>query len=142
MFMRTSLLLLALAISCSGPAAEQPPPADEPVATMTATGEEDLRTEEAVSNTLRQAETAFMEGRWGDVVVAAGRVRRGLAGSEEYYTATRLLGIATCKRRDTRPIPTIWPQLKPADRERLRAECRQVGIVLDDEGRRSLEEEM
>ncbi len=140
--MRIPLLIVSLLVTsaCSGPAAEQPPPQEEAVATITAQGEKDLRTEAAVSDTLRQAETAFMEGRWGDVVVNAGRVRRGLASPEEYYTATRLMGFASCKRKDARPLPSLWLQLKPADRDRLRAECQQAGINLDDQGKQVVEE--
>ena len=133
---RIFALALAWALilaACSGPAAEQPPTA-EPLATVTTAGEQDLRTEQAVSETLRRAETAFMEGRWGAVVVDAGRVMRGLASPEEYYAAARLLGIASCKRKDTRPLHEVWLRLMPVDRQRLRAECEEAGIILDDEG--------
>lgn len=129
----TALAWVVALAACSGPAAEQPPPA-EPLASVTAQGEDDLRTEQAVSETLRKAETAFMDGRWGDVVVDAGRVMRGLASPEEYYAAARLLGIASCKRKDTRPLHDVWLRLLPVDRERLRAECKDAGITLDDEG--------
>ena len=133
------VLFITLASACSGPAAEQPPPTAEPLATVTTQGEQDLRTEQAVSRTLHQAETAFMEGRWGDVVVDAGRVMRGLASQEEYYAAARLLGLASCRRKDTRPLPDVWLRLMPVDRVRLRAECKEAGIDLDEQGKVNLQ---
>ena len=75
-----------------------------------------------------------MEGRWGEVVVEAGRVMRGLASQKEYYAAARLLGLASCKRKDIRPLPSVWQRLLPVDREKLRAECAKSGIIRDESG--------
>ncbi len=128
---------LCLLCACGGAASESPPPqtAAEPISTTTTAGEKDLRSSEVVSFVLGRAEAAYMDGRWGAVVVDAGRVLRGLASQDEFYAASRLLGLASCKRKDPRPIPTVWGRLGQADRSQLRAECARSGITLDEAGR-------
>lgn len=134
-WMRALSLLPWLGLGgCGGP--QTSPAAEEPAQIMASDssgGEEPLRTEEAVSNRLKDAEMAYLEGRFGDAVVAANQVMQGLASPEQFYSAVKILGLASCSRRDLRPIHHAYKRLNQDDRESLRKACAEQGITLDPE---------
>jgi len=93
-----------------------------------------LESPEEVARALDQAQAAYMDGRWGDAVVEATRVTEGGASPEEYYVAVKILGLASCNRKDPRPVTFAWKRLQPADRASLRNECEQHGLRISEEG--------
>jgi hypothetical protein len=46
-----------------------------------------------------------------------------------------VLGLASCNRKDARPVAFAWTRLQPQDRETLRAACEQSGLGIRDDGR-------
>ena len=98
-------------------------------------GENELRDPTVATRSLDKAQAAYLAGRWDEAVVAATRVIEGGAGSEEYYVAVKILGMASCNRKDPRPVAFAWIRLQPADRDALRGECSQNGLHITDEGK-------
>jgi hypothetical protein len=127
---RPSLLLLALGSAC---ATTQALP-DEPKSTSQPGGV-GLRSGAEVSQALERAQAAYLKGNWGDAVVEANKVMEGVATPEEYYQAVKVLGLASCNRKDARPVAFAWTRLQPQDRETLRAACEQSGLGIRDDGR-------
>jgi hypothetical protein len=121
----TALVALAVA-GC--PAPEGQP--QQPAAPRSGTGVEGLRTSAEVAAALQAAERAYMSGDWGAAVVQANRVIEGAAAPDEYYAAVKILGLASCNRRDQRPAAFALKRLQPEDREHLRSTCEQNGIRL------------
>jgi hypothetical protein len=120
------LTIICWLVGCQGGA-----PA--PVAPV-ATGDNGLSNPAEVEAALDRAQTAYMEGRWGDAVVEATRVTEGAASPEEYYMAVKILGLASCNRKDPRPVAFAWKRLHPADQASLRNECEQHGLSISEDG--------
>jgi hypothetical protein len=93
-----------------------------------------LRTSEEVARALERAQAAFLAGSWGEAVVLANRVLEGAASADEYYAAVKILGLASCARKDPRPVAFAWKRLLPADRESLKNQCETSGLRIDDGG--------
>lgn len=131
---RTAIVVALMCCGCaSAPAREQPAaPASAPA--QGGSGSTGLRDPAAVAEALQRAEGAYMDGRWGDAVVAATRVIEGAASPEDYYLAVKILGLASCHRKDTRPVSFAWSRLQAADREAVRTACSQHGLTISDEG--------
>lgn len=116
--------LVALALTgCSGPDAQQEPARPRPRV-------EGLRSSGEVSAALQAAERAYMTGDWGEAVVQSNRVIEGAATPDEYYAAVKILGLASCNRRDLRPAAFALKRLQPEDRNHLRSTCEQNGVKL------------
>jgi hypothetical protein len=101
------------------------------VATSSSPG---LRTSAEVSRALEAAQAAYLDGRWGDAVLKATAVIEGAASPEDYYMAVKILGMASCSRRDPRPVAFAWKRLEPADRDSLRNACAANGMAISDDG--------
>jgi len=124
-----ALLVLA---SCAAPQAE---PAASPTNVEVTHGDRrGLRTAEEVEQALDRAQAAYMDARWGDVVVESTKIIEGAATPEQYYAAVKLLGLGSCNRKDPRPVAFAWKRLQPADRASLRNECDQHGLTISDDG--------
>ena len=123
-------LLLALCAACATArtSPDEARPASQP-------GGAGLRSGAEVSRALERAQAAYLKGNWGDAVVEANRVMEGAATPEEYYQAVKVLGLASCNRKDSRPAAFAWQRLQPQDRETLRAACEQNGLGITDDGR-------
>lgn len=93
-----------------------------------------LRSAEEVAGALERAQAAFLAGSWGEAVVLANRVLEGAASADEYYAAVKILGLASCARKDPRPAAFAWKRLLPADRESLKNQCETNGLRIDDSG--------
>jgi hypothetical protein len=93
------------------------------------------RTSSEVAAALARAQAAFVAGDWGKAVVEANRVMEGAAAADEYYAAVQVLGLASCARRDPRPVAFAWKRLLPVDRVVLKESCAARGITISDEGR-------
>jgi hypothetical protein len=121
--------MILLCCSCATPEASggsSPSPSSAPT-----TG---LRTSEEVGRALDLAQSAFLGGQWGEAVVQANRVLEGAASADEYYAAVKILGLASCARKDPRPVAFAWQRLLPADRESLRNQCEASGLTIDEKG--------
>jgi hypothetical protein len=94
-----------------------------------------LREPEQVAAALQAANDAFMASDWGEAVLQANRVMEGNASPEQYYEAVKILGLASCNRRDALPVGHAWKRLSPDDRGSLQRECAQNGIIVSDDGR-------
>jgi len=116
-------------VGCQGGAA-----APVATATSTAAGDKGLSSPAEVDAALDRAQRAYMEGRWGEAVVEATRVAEGGASPEEYYMAVKILGLASCNRKDPRPVSFAWKRLQPADQASLRNECEQHGLSISEDG--------
>ena len=127
--MRLASLVLLSLCSCATPQATP----DE--AKPSQQGSAGLRSGAAVSQALERAQSAYLKGNWGDAVVEANKVMEGAATPEEYYQAVKVLGLASCNRKDARPAAFAWARLQPQDRETLRAACEQNGLGITDDGR-------
>jgi len=93
-----------------------------------------LRTSQQVARALQEAQAAYMDGRHGDAVLRATAVIEGAASPEEYYDAVKILGLASCARKDPRPVSFAYKRLEPADREGLRSACEASGLMITDQG--------
>jgi hypothetical protein len=114
-------------LACATPApTEKTEPAAKP-----STG---LRTSAEVSDALDRAQSAYLAGKWGDAVVEANKVMEGAATPDEYYMAVKLLGLASCNRRDPRPVAFSWKRMQPIDRDALRSACEQNGLEINEQG--------
>lgn len=126
-----TLLLLAVSACGSKPPAKIGPEGPQQGYTK---GQESLRTDEQVTQALDAAQAAFLAEKWGDAVVNANRVLEGAAGPEQFYAALKILGLASCNRRDTRPVAYVWSRMQPADRDSLRRECALNGVSISKSG--------
>jgi hypothetical protein len=135
--MRAALCIALVALGLAGcPAPEAQP--QQPATPKSGEGRreapmarvEGLRTSGEVAAALQAAERAYMAGDWGNAVVQANRVLEGAASPEEFYAAVKILGLASCNRRDERPAAHALKRLQPEDREHLRSACEQNGIKL------------
>ncbi len=122
------MILLCSACATQEGAESSPQPAPQ---RGRATG---LRTSEEVARALERAQAAFVAGRHGEAVVQANLVLEGAASSDEYYAAVKILGLASCARKDPRPVGFAWKRLLPADREGLKNQCEASGLTIDDQG--------
>jgi len=123
--------LVASITSCSRtPPAKDPPKEDY----QYSTGDKSLRTEAEVVSALRAAESAFLAEKWGVAVVKANKVMEGIASAEQYYAAIKILGMASCNRKDLRPIAHAWSRLGPADKDSLSRECALNGLTISKTG--------
>ncbi len=121
---RLALGLVLPLLACAEPS---PAPEGKPTVGPRSEG---LRTSGEVSEALGRADRAYLAGEWGEAVVQANRVIEGAASPEDYYAAVKILGLASCNRRDPRPAAFAYKRLQPADREHLRGVCQQAGVVL------------
>ena len=133
---RTLLVLLvlgqaAIITSCTRTPSSKTPPKEE---FQYSTGDKSLRTEAEVAAALQAAETAFLGEKWGVAVVNANKVMEGIASAEQYYAAIKILGMASCNRKDLRPITFAWSRMGPADKESLRRECELNGLSISKTG--------
>jgi hypothetical protein len=118
---------LVVVAACAGCAAtDAPRRRSEPPAPRV----EGLRSGADVSAALRLAEKAYLAGDWGETVVQANRVMEGVAAPDEYYAAVKLLGLASCSRRDLRPAVFAQQRLQPEDRDQLQSVCEENGLKL------------
>jgi len=90
-----------------------------------------LRTSDEVVNVLSRAERAYVAGEWGDAILAAAAVMEGNASPEQYYAALKILGHASCGRKDARPAVFVMSRLNPVDRDSLRRDCARQGISVE-----------
>ena len=125
------LVLLASLVSCSSASKPQAAPNEE---YQYSTGNKALRTEAEVAAALQAAETAFLAAKWGEAVVNANKVMEGVASAEQYYSAVKILGMASCNRKDLRPITHAYSRLGPDDKEGLRRECALNGLIVSKTG--------
>lgn len=93
-----------------------------------------LRTSQAVARAMQEAQAAYMDGRYGDAVLKATAVIEGAASPEDYYDAVKILGLASCARKDPRPVTFAYKRLEPADRESLKNACAAAGLTITDQG--------
>jgi hypothetical protein len=91
---------------------------------------EGLRSSEEVGAALQAAQRAYVSGDWGEAVVQSNRVIEGAASPDEYYAAVKILGLASCSRRDPRPAVFAARRLQPHDLNHLREVCQQNGVTL------------
>jgi flavin-binding protein dodecin len=124
--------LVVVLLAAAGCAGQQAGPSEQ--TTAVSSGGEGLRSPEAVSQALDRAQDAYMNGRWGEAVTSATQVIEGAASPDEYYLAVKILGLASCARKDPRPVSFAWSRLLPADRASLRNECAQHDLSISDEG--------
>ena len=127
---RFTVLALVLVSGCAAP---QEPAAVSPT-TAPSSQETGLRSADQVEQAIVRARAAYLEGRWGDVVVDATRVIEGAASPEQYYDAVKLLGLASCSRQDPGPVTFAFKRLQGADQASLRGVCGQHGIQISDDG--------
>ena len=123
----TAVAVLAC-VDCGPPAAPQRQEPAKPSSRV-----EGLRSSSEVSAALQAAEKAYLAGSWGDAVVQSNRVMEGMATPDEYYAAVKILGLASCNRRDARPAAFALKRLQPEDRDHLRSVCEQNGVKLPDQ---------
>ncbi len=116
-----------LTLSLVAPACTTRPP-QQPAAPMSRT--EGLRSSEEVNAALQAAHKAYLAGDWGEAVVQSNRVIEGAASPDEYYAAVKILGLASCSRRDPRPAGFAARRLQPHDLSHLREVCQQNGVTL------------
>lgn len=102
--------------------------------TITHRPAEELRSPEATSRALEEAQSAYLDGRWGDAVTKSTAVIEGAASPEDYYMAVKILGMASCARRDPRPVNFAWKRLQAADRDSLKNACAQHGLIISEQG--------
>lgn len=129
-----AVLLLGGAGGCGGQQGAEPaaaPPQRQVAASSNSPG---LRTEPEVTKALEAAQAAYLDGRWGDAVLKATAVIEGAASPEDYYLAVKILGMASCARKDPRPVTFAWKRLQPADRDSLKNACGQNGMTISNEG--------
>jgi hypothetical protein len=124
-------LLLALA-GCAG--GQRSSSKTTPGAQVTSSPSPGLRTSAEVSKALEAAQAAYLDGRWGDAVLKATAVIEGAASPEDYYMAVKILGMASCSRRDPRPVTFAWKRLEPADRDSLKNACAANGMTISESG--------
>lgn len=122
------MAICGVMLGCQGVGPSTGPPASPQRATRGAESPEE------VARALDRAQAAYMDGRWGDAVVEATRVTEGGASPEEYYLAVKILGLASCNRKDPRPVAFAWKRLQPADQASLRNECEQHGLRISEDG--------
>ena len=67
-------------------------------------------------------------------MLKATAVIEGAASPEQYYVAVKILGMASCSRKDPRPVAFAWKRLQPADRDSLKNACEQNGMTVTDQG--------
>jgi hypothetical protein len=129
--LRRSLLALALAACASTPTSV---PTSMPSKEAPEPRTDGLRTSAEISQALEKAQAAYLSGSWGEVVLQANRVMEGAATPDEYYMAVKLLGLASCNRKDGRPVAFAYKRMKPSDQEALRAACEQNGLGISADG--------
>ena len=131
----SALMLLGSLVAFLPSCTRTPPPRETPGEEYQySSGNKSLRTEAEVATALRTAENAFLAANWGVAVVNANKVMEGIASAEQYYAAIKILGMASCNRKDLRPIAHAWSRLGPADKESLRRECALNGLVIGKTG--------
>lgn len=129
--MRHLLVLILIGYAaCVTPQAtpDEAKPASQPSGTV------GLRSSAEVSQALERAQAAYLKGDWGEAVVEANKVMEGAATADEYYQAVKVLGLASCNRKDARPVAFAWKRLQTTDRETLRSACEQNGLGISDSG--------
>lgn len=129
-----ALLLPGLVVSitsCSRTPSAKAPTKEE---FQYSSGDKPLRTEAEVVAALHAAESAFLAEKWGVAVVNANKVMEGIASAEQYYAAIKILGLASCNRKDLRPIAHAWSRLGPADKDSLSRECALNGLTISKTG--------
>lgn len=102
--------------------------------TVTHQPAEELRSPEATAKALEEAQSAYLDGRWGDAVTKSTAVIEGAASPDDYYMAVKILGMASCARRDPRPVNFAWKRLQPADRDSLKNACAHHGLIITEQG--------
>lgn len=123
------LITVAVGLTTSLIVTACPPPPPQRPATPTSSAE-GSRSSEEVSAALQAAQKAYLAGDWGEAVVQSSRVMEGAASPDEYYAAVKILGLASCSRRDPRPATFAARRLQPHDLGHLREVCQQNGVTL------------
>jgi hypothetical protein len=85
---------------------------------------------EEVTLALEEAQLAYLDGDWSKAVIKATAVVEGAASADEYYLAVKILGMASCSRKDPRPASFAWKRLQAADRDTLKTACLQSGLTI------------
>jgi hypothetical protein len=129
--LRLSPLVLALVLV----ACPTPPPEPTSLPSKAEPRTEGLRTSAEISKALEKAQAAYLGGNWGEVVLEANKVMEGAATPDDYYMAVKLLGLASCNRKDGRPVAFSYTRMKPSDQDALRAACEQNGLTIGADGR-------
>ncbi len=127
-------LLLGGAVSCGGQQGAEPAAAPQQKQVAASSNNPGLRTGPEVTKALETAQAAYLDGRWGDAVLKSTAVIEGAASPEDYYVAVKILGMASCSRKDPRPVTFAWKRLQPADRDSLKNACEQNGMTISNEG--------
>jgi hypothetical protein len=131
-----AFLLGACASTSQGEAEAGPGRATQegPTASSQPSGSEQ-RSPQGATDALRRADSAFLSGDFGAAVVEANRVMEGAASPEEYYAAVKILGLASCNRKDPRPVAHAFGRMTPTDQEGLKRECERNGLSITPDGR-------
>lgn len=93
-----------------------------------------FETKDEVTAALDRAAVAYVDGRWGDVVTETSMVIESKASPDDFYFAVRMLGLASCNRKDAKPVAFAWKRLKPNDRDALTSECERNGLTISPKG--------
>jgi hypothetical protein len=127
-------LLLGGAAGCGGQQGAEPASAPQQKQVAASSNNPGLRTGPEVTKALEQAQAAYLDGHWGDAVLKATAVVEGAASPDDYYLAVKILGMASCSRKDPRPVTFAWKRLQPADRDSLKNACEQNGMTISSAG--------